>query len=67
MDPNETLRIIRALIRQLRVEAPTPTRPAAPEYVQHARDLAEHVAALDEWLMNGGFAPADWPLVSIAR
>jgi hypothetical protein len=60
MDPNETLRIIRATIKQMRVEEPTPYREARPEFIQHARDLAAHVEALDEWLTQGGFLPATW-------
>ena len=59
MDPDEALRIIRLTIRQMRVEDPGPPQEA-PTYVQHARDLAEHVEALDEWLTKGGFPPAVW-------
>jgi hypothetical protein len=59
MDPNETLRIIRALVRQLEIEDPGPPQEA-PIFVQHARDLTEHVSALDEWITKGGFAPAAW-------
>lgn len=59
MDPDEALRIIRALIRQLEIEDPGPPQEA-PAFVQHARDLAQYVVALDEWLSKGGFPPGDW-------
>ena len=60
MDPDENLRIIRALTKQMQVEDMPVSGYARPEFVQHARDLAEHVDALDEWLRKGGFPPADW-------
>jgi hypothetical protein len=30
-------------------------------------DLTEAASALDTWLSSGGFAPAAWPLVGMAR
>lgn len=60
MDPNEALRIIRLTIKQLRIEAPTSVSPARPEFIQHARDLAETVAGLDEWLSADGILPEAW-------
>lgn len=44
MDPDEALDNLRALIAD-------GSDPAA---------IAEQFAALDEWLSNGGFPPADW-------
>ena len=60
MDPDEALRIIRALIMQMQVEDMPVSGYARPEFVQHARDLAEQFEGLDEWLSKGGFPPADW-------
>ena len=62
MDPNEALRLIRAYIAQMKVEDTTPLRESADlfNFVQHARDLAETVEGLDEWLSKDGFLPADW-------
>ena len=57
MDPDETLRQIRLIMAQMGVEDGNPPYPA---FVQHARDLAEKVEALDEWLLRGGFAPEPW-------
>lgn len=63
MDPDEALRLVRFYIRQMRREdRPVGNTNARLEFVQHARDLAEVVTALDEWLSNGGFAPAAWPI-----
>ncbi len=62
MDPNEALRLIRAYIAQMRKEDKTPLREGRDlfNFVQHARDLAETVEGLDEWLSNDGFLPDDW-------
>lgn len=56
MDPDETLRIIRLTIAQMRVD----DEAGVPEFKQHARDLAEHIEALDEWMSKGGFKPKEW-------
>jgi hypothetical protein len=62
MDPNEALRQIRLLIKQMQVEDKTPIQESADlfNFVQHARDLAETVEGLDEWLSRDGFLPDDW-------
>ena len=61
MDPNEALRLIRAYIKQMRVEdRPVGNTNARLEFVQHARDLAETVEGLDEWLSKDGFLPTAW-------
>lgn len=61
MDPDEALRQIRLLVKQLRVEdvVGSADAPLGP-FRQHARDLAEQVDALDGWLSKGGFPPGDW-------
>lgn len=55
MDPNECLRQIRDLVRQVEMSANT----GAPHF-QLALELAERVTALDEWLTKGGFVPSAW-------
>jgi len=61
MDPNQAL---------------ADARRAADDYdkatsIDQEADAAERLTAafnaLDQWLSNGGFAPADWPLVVMAR
>lgn len=54
MDPEETLRLIRLTIKQMRADTDPGVRKA------HADELAEYVEALDEWLSNGGFPPEVW-------
>lgn len=51
MDPNETLDMLRQAVIEYE-------RGESPEGVAGA--LAEAAAALDAWLSNGGFLPADW-------
>lgn len=53
MDPDETLRQIRALCNEIAMAA-------AAERAELAEQLAERVEALDEWMTKGGFAPAAW-------
>ena len=48
MDPNETLRELRYLVKEFDFED-----------VPLARDIVERIQALDEWLTKGGFSP--WP------
>ena len=61
MDPNEALRLIRAYIKQMRVEDQPGGAGGAPgRFIQHARDLAETFEGLDEWLSRDGFLPTDW-------
>lgn len=49
MDPNETLRQIRALYA-----------PGAERTDPDGAELSELVQALDEWLSRGGFPPEEW-------
>lgn len=61
MDPNEALRQIRLLIKQMEVEdKPDHYHGGGQQWKQHAEDLAEQVQALDEWLAKGGFPPDAW-------
>jgi hypothetical protein len=55
MDPDEAL-------AQIRVAVAGMNREDSPgvDFVEHARDLADLVEALDEWLTQGGFPPASW-------
>lgn len=55
MDPNATLARIRELTASL-LDSDADTGTAASIGDQ----LAEHVQALDEWLVKGGFLPQAW-------
>ncbi len=57
MDPNAALAEVRELIQF--INNPMVHR-TAEGHAYDARDLAEKVGALDTWLSNGGFKPADW-------
>lgn len=54
MDPNETLRLLRLTVKQMRADEDPAVRKA------HADEIAEYVEALDEWLSSGGFLPEAW-------
>lgn len=58
MDPNETLRRIRALVRlsteRTLTDGSTSLTPA------EADELVEAVDTLDKWIERGGFLPAVW-------
>jgi hypothetical protein len=60
MDSNEHLRIIRATIKQMVVEDHPVSGYARPEFIQHARDLADNVTQLDRWLEADGQLPDAW-------
>lgn len=53
MDPNETLRNIRAIIREELNETDG-------DRLASLDDLVQLVDSLDEWLSDGGFLPSDW-------
>lgn len=55
MDPNETLAKIRAITSQI---IDCEVDPWDKDYI--AGDLADVVAALDDWLTGGGFKPEAW-------
>ena len=57
MDPNETLKQIREVIRDLR-DGEMPS--------MHAADtLADLFEGLDDWLTKGGFLPDAWGLACV--
>ena len=61
MDPNEALRQVRLLVKQMEVEDTPPGGVGtSPTFVQHARDLAVQVEALGEWLTKDGVLPHAW-------
>lgn len=65
MDPNETLRQLRALTTQLSlrvasVEARGMNSPVYDELAEGVAELSELFQALDEWLSRGGFPPEEW-------
>lgn len=59
MDPNETLRRIRATLKRL-----DELSGRGPEWTVERRIetdvLRDEVEALDGWLSRGGFLPAEW-------
>lgn len=61
MDPNETLRLLRLTIKQMRVDTDPAIRQA------HADEIAEYFEALDGWLIRGGFLPEPWDWKSPER
>jgi hypothetical protein len=50
MDPNETLRLLRANV----------AREQDGRDGSHAEEICEYFQALDEWISKGGFLPAEW-------
>lgn len=64
MDPNETLKQLRALVIQERdtrdLTDASATRATLAELADLAGELGELFDALDTWLANGGFLPANW-------
>lgn len=62
MDPNATLRILRDLCSYI-VEVVYDENGewiGDSEVAGYAVDLADEFTILDNWIMNGGFLPADW-------
>jgi len=54
MDPNENLRRLRELYKQI-IE-----RDEYEGVYHQACEMADLIEALDNWLTKGGFLPADW-------
>ena len=54
MDPDETLRQLRAAVTAYRYATSIAAATDA------ADRLAEHADALDHWLTTGGFLPSEW-------
>lgn len=60
MDPNETLRMLRAWAARVLADA-TPDADGAVGFVCDSEVLAaERFDALDKWIENGGFLPRNW-------
>ena len=58
---DEMLRVIRLTVQQLRTEdLPGSSQPPTWAFVQHARDLADAIESLDQWLAGGGAFPRAW-------
>lgn len=64
MDPNATLWLMRDAVKRIRSLMEKPPEPrymsALSELEWRAGELASYAEALDEWICNGGFLPADW-------
>jgi hypothetical protein len=60
MSPDELLRQIRLTVGQMQVEDGPVSGPVRASLIQHGRDLAELVTALDAWLSSDGVLPTDW-------
>jgi len=58
MDPEETLKRARWLAERIQRVRDADSVETLDE--DDAFDLAEAFQALDEWLKNGGFPPAEW-------
>lgn len=55
MDPNKTLETLRGSIHAFRENGDLFNR-----HWDHEETLVDAIEALDQWLSNGGFLPADW-------
>jgi hypothetical protein len=58
MDPNEILRALRALAATVLRDHENADGSGVDQ--DDASALAEHFAALDEWISGGGFLPESW-------
>lgn len=56
MDPDEAL----AACRRLAVRVAKGSSASLESKLELAQELGEQFEALDEWLTNGGFKPAEW-------
>lgn len=56
MDPNEALKLARALLSDMRAA------PNEGRYAELADQFAEAFEALDGWLTRGGGLPTDWKI-----
>lgn len=62
MDPDETLRQIRAKVEEIHGDPNDYAHgsDAWNAWQDHAEELSELVAGLDDWLSRGGFPPQAW-------
>jgi hypothetical protein len=51
MDPNEALRLIRQICRDVETD---------DEKVENWDELVNLIEGLDQWISKGGFLPKDW-------
>lgn len=58
MDPNQTLRDLRALVEKVLRDCEKSDGTGADQDDAHA--LAEKFLGLDDWLSGKGFLPQDW-------
>jgi len=65
MDPTVVLRDIREQIKAY--EALAENDLTDTPILRTADHIIDNITALDEWISKGGHAPADWPLVGMAR
>lgn len=62
MDPNETLKSLRAVAREVRARADAADREgvALDDLTEEAENLSTLFEALDTWISEGGFLPKSW-------
>lgn len=61
MDPNETLRQLRQLVKDMAAIVESDEDPQEPgEYYRIASEATFRFDELDGWLSRGGFPPGDW-------
>jgi len=58
MDPNETLKRLRAIVRDIQADRDDPAGYNAT--TTREDEAADLVQALDAWLCSGGFLPDAW-------
>ena len=58
MDPNETLKELRLLVKQVHKDYEDPDGNGVDQ--DDADRLATLIESLDAWISNGGFLPKDW-------
>ena len=58
MDPDETLRALRALLAEAGTDGDALADPAST--LADLASIAEHFDALDRWIAKGGYLPVDW-------
>jgi len=56
MDPDATLKQLRALVRDVQDQE----EEEFPDLTEQAEEFAELFEALDDWLKGGGFKPRAW-------
>ncbi len=64
MDPNtnlkEQLELARNILKERKIERLEDCEPGVIEIHDDARELAERVLALHDWINNQGALPAEW-------